>query len=91
MERNAKTRRRERKRGRVFWNRFMRTRRRRRCGIAYQAQEEVAVFFESEELGVHRLDLVVELKAVKTLGNRSRAAAASPRTRRRESPFAPRE
>jgi GxxExxY protein len=45
----------------------------RHRGIAYEAQREVAVFFESEEAGVHRLDLVVEgqvvveLKAVKAL------------------------
>lgn len=45
----------------------------RHRGIAYEAQKEVAVFFEGEEAGVHRLDLmvegeiVVELKAVKVL------------------------
>ncbi len=45
----------------------------RHRGIAYESQKEVTVLFESEELGVHRLDLVVEghvvveLKAVKAL------------------------
>ena len=39
----------------------------------YQPQREVTVFFEGEEVGIHRLDLVVEdqivveLKAVKAL------------------------
>jgi GxxExxY protein len=41
--------------------------------IAYQAQKEVTVVFEDEEVGVHRLDLLVnseivmELKAIKAL------------------------
>jgi GxxExxY protein len=45
----------------------------RHRGFAYQAEKEAAVFFEGEEAGVHRLDLVVEnelvveLKAVKAL------------------------
>jgi GxxExxY protein len=45
----------------------------RHRGIVYQAQHEVTVIFEGEEVGVHRLDLivderlVVELKAVKAL------------------------
>ena len=47
----------------------------RHCGIAYESQKEVTIVFEGEEVGVHRLDLliegeiVVELKAVKTLEN----------------------
>lgn len=45
----------------------------RHRGIAYQPQHEVTVIFEGEEVGLHRLDLVVEnqivveLKAVKAL------------------------
>jgi GxxExxY protein len=45
----------------------------RHRGIVFQSQKEVTVFFENEEVGVHRLDLfvedeiVVELKAVKAL------------------------
>jgi GxxExxY protein len=45
----------------------------RHRGIVFQPQHEVTVFFEGEEVGVHRLDLlvegqiVVELKAVKAL------------------------
>ena len=45
----------------------------RHRGIVYQPQREVTVIFEDEEVGVHRLDLVVEdliiveLKAVKAL------------------------
>ncbi|MGD0898728.1 MAG: GxxExxY protein [Thermoguttaceae bacterium] len=45
----------------------------RHRGIVYEAQKEVTIFFENEEAGVHRLDLlvegemVVELKAVKAL------------------------
>ena len=45
----------------------------RHCGIVYEAQKEVAIIFEGEEVGVHRLDLlvdgeiVVELKAIKAL------------------------
>jgi GxxExxY protein len=45
----------------------------RHRGIVYAAQREVTIFFEQEEVGVHRLDLVVgdqivvELKAVKAL------------------------
>jgi len=45
----------------------------RHRGMTYEAQKEVTVIFEGEEAGVHRLDLVVEgeivveLKAVKTL------------------------
>jgi GxxExxY protein len=41
--------------------------------IAYESQKEVQVFFEGEEVGTHRLDLlvggeiVVEIKAVKAL------------------------
>src|SRR5689334_13394121 len=43
----------------------------RRRGIVYAAQRDVMIFFEGEEVGLHRLDLivenqiVVELKAVK--------------------------
>ena len=45
----------------------------RHRGIVYEAQKEVTVVFEGEEVGVHRLDLlvggeiVVELKAIKAL------------------------
>ena len=45
----------------------------RHRGIVYEAQKEVTVIFEDEEVGVHRLDLlvcgeiVVELKAIKVL------------------------
>jgi GxxExxY protein len=45
----------------------------RHRGIVYEAQKEVTVVFENEEVGVHRLDLlvgseiVVELKAIKAL------------------------
>ncbi len=45
----------------------------RHRGIVYDAQKEVTVVFEGEEVGVHRLDLmveeqiVVELKAIKDL------------------------
>lgn len=45
----------------------------RHRGIVYECQKEVPIFFEAEELGVHRLDLVVEgklvveLKAIKAL------------------------
>jgi GxxExxY protein len=45
----------------------------RHRGIIYEAQKEVTVIYEDEEVGVHRLDLlvgreiVVELKAVKAL------------------------
>ncbi len=45
----------------------------RHRGIVYESQKEVTVFFEGEEAGVHRLDLVVEgqivveIKAVKAL------------------------
>ncbi len=45
----------------------------RHRGIAYESQKEIAVFFEQEEVGVHRLDLlvqgeiIVELKAAKAL------------------------
>jgi GxxExxY protein len=45
----------------------------RHRGIVYQSQHEVTVFFEGEEAGLHRLDLlvegqvVVELKAIKAL------------------------
>ncbi len=45
----------------------------RHRGIVYEAQKEVTVFFEGEEAGVQRLDLVVEgkivveLKAIKAL------------------------
>jgi len=45
----------------------------RHRGITYESQREVAVLFEGEEAGVHRLDLivegqvVVELKAIKAL------------------------
>ena len=45
----------------------------RHRGITYEAQKEVIVVFEGEEVGVHRLDLlveneiVVELKAIKAL------------------------
>jgi GxxExxY protein len=45
----------------------------RHRGIIYDPQREVIIFFENEEVGVHRLDLivenqiVVELKAVKAL------------------------
>jgi len=45
----------------------------RHQGIVYEAQKEVTVLFEGEEVGVHRLDLlvggqiVVEPKAIKAL------------------------
>jgi GxxExxY protein len=45
----------------------------RHRGITYEAQKEVTIFFEDEEVGEHRLDLlvgseiVVELKAIKAL------------------------
>lgn len=45
----------------------------RHRGMSYEAQKDVTVVFEGEEVGVHRLDLlveneiVVELKAVKAL------------------------
>ncbi|MHB1037200.1 MAG: GxxExxY protein [Pirellulales bacterium] len=45
----------------------------RKRGISHTFQEEVRVFYEGEEVGLHRLDLVVsneiviELKAIKTL------------------------
>jgi GxxExxY protein len=45
----------------------------RHRGIVYHPQHEVTVIFEGEEVGVHRLDLVVEgeivveLKAIKAL------------------------
>ena len=45
----------------------------RHRGMVYESQKEVTVFFEGEEAGVHRLDLlvenqiVVEIKAVKAL------------------------
>jgi GxxExxY protein len=45
----------------------------RHRGMLYESQKEVAVVFEGEQAGVHRLDLVVEgeivveLKAVKAL------------------------
>jgi GxxExxY protein len=45
----------------------------RHRGIVYDSQKEVTVMFEGEEVGVHRLDLlvegqiVVELKAIKAL------------------------
>ncbi|NLF08454.1 MAG: GxxExxY protein [Pirellulaceae bacterium] len=45
----------------------------RHRGIVYESQKEVTVIFKNEEVGVHRLDLlvdsmiVVELKAVKAL------------------------
>jgi GxxExxY protein len=45
----------------------------RHRGIAYESQKEVTVLFEREEVGVHRLDLLVggqivlELKAIKAL------------------------
>jgi GxxExxY protein len=45
----------------------------RHRGIVYEAQKEVTILFEREEVGTHRLDLVVgseivvELKAVKAL------------------------
>ena len=45
----------------------------RQRGIVYEAQKETTVFFASEEVGTHRLDLlvesdlIVELKAVKAL------------------------
>ena len=45
----------------------------RHRGIPYESQKEITVVFENEEVGVHRLDLlvdgriVVELKAVKAL------------------------
>jgi len=45
----------------------------RHRGIVFQSQREVTIMFEAEEVGVHRLDLVVEdqivveLKAVKGL------------------------
>ena len=45
----------------------------RHRGIPYESQKEITVFFEKEEVGVHRLDLlvqgeiIVELKAAKAL------------------------
>ena len=45
----------------------------RHRGIIHESQKEVTVVFENEEVGVHRLDLlvggeiVVELKAIKAL------------------------
>ena len=45
----------------------------RHRGMVYESQKEVTIIFEGEEVGVHRLDLlveqeiVVELKAVKAL------------------------
>ncbi|MBN2295969.1 MAG: GxxExxY protein [Pirellulales bacterium] len=45
----------------------------RNGGIIYEAQKEVTIIFEGEEVSVHRLDLivgreiVVELKAIKAL------------------------
>jgi GxxExxY protein len=45
----------------------------RHRGIAYECQKEITVFFEQEEVGTHRLDLmvqgevIVELKAAKAL------------------------
>ncbi len=45
----------------------------RKRNIPFEFQKEVRVFYESEEVGVHRLDLVVndeivvELKAIKAL------------------------
>jgi len=45
----------------------------RHRGIAFDAQKEVTVMFEEEEVGIHRLDLlvageiIVELKAIKAL------------------------
>lgn len=45
----------------------------RKRGIVYEAQKDVRVFFEGEEVGEHRLDLVVdnqiivELKAIRAL------------------------
>lgn len=45
----------------------------RKRGIPFESQKEVTVVYEGEEVGVHRLDLlvdrqiVVELKAVKAL------------------------
>ena len=45
----------------------------RKRNVPFQFQEEVRVFYEAEEVGVHRLDLivnreiVVELKAIKAL------------------------
>jgi len=45
----------------------------RHRGIVYDSQKEVTVIFEGEEVGVHRLDLlvegqiVIELKAIKAL------------------------
>jgi len=45
----------------------------RKRGLAYAYQHEVRVFYEGEEVGLHRLDLVVqqeivvELKAIKAL------------------------
>ena len=45
----------------------------RHRGIAYEAQKDVTIVFEDEEVGIHRLDLlvcseiVVELKAIKAL------------------------
>jgi GxxExxY protein len=45
----------------------------RHRGVSYETQKEITIMFEGEEVGVHRLDLlvenqiVVELKAVKAL------------------------
>jgi GxxExxY protein len=45
----------------------------RKRGIPFEFQKEVRIFYESEEVGTHRLDLavddeiIVELKAIKAL------------------------
>jgi GxxExxY protein len=45
----------------------------RHRGIRHESQKEITIFFEQEEVGVHRLDLlveeeiIVELKAAKAL------------------------
>jgi GxxExxY protein len=45
----------------------------RQRGLAFDFQKEVSVFYEGQEVGVHKLDLLVqeeivlELKAIKTL------------------------
>ena len=47
----------------------------RRRGIVYETQKQITIIFAGEEVGVHRLDflvgneIVVELKAVKSLDN----------------------
>ena len=45
----------------------------RKCGIAFEHQRDVSIYYESDVVGIHRCDLivaneiVVELKAIKAL------------------------